>query len=296
MKKYFLPVLAFCLILIFFLSFLKGKSVSSEDFQFISDPLEISIRKNEGQFTLFKENGIWKGEAEGIIIPVEQNLVEDGLKNLKATQNLYSVSDFDEKKLFEYGLDFSSAFQVTLNNGSEKQSFVFGKNDFSTLNRFCLLEDGNSESQNRIWKFSSDGIEQFFHTEGRFWIDPYLIPRTLFESGSVPLEIDLVRITKNGKTLNLIPGQEVDYDGSHIDAVSRLQELRHGPIFTGKITGTPVADIHVQFNNSKNLNISVYRHSDTDFVLNYRTGDGAYGQWNYSVTASSWTMNQVTGF
>ena len=193
-----------------------------------------------------------------------------------------------EKSVF--GIDENLSYCVKiLNSDGSKNEFLFGNSDFSGLNRFVFFKEFNdSQLNNKILK-TDFNIDELFHTETRFWIDPYLIPKSFTLS---PFEIARIEVSCNSKTYNIFPGDKKNLDGTETEIISKLLDLRHGQVLNAKNKNESVISLKVELSGGDVFSVLIKPYSKTDYSVEYIT-DSKNDKYNYSVLISNWTFKTV---
>ena len=245
MKKFILPLAAFFLILFYALSFVDFSKQGEKKFSFSSSEIsEIEISRGKSSLTIFNSSGVFKGVSDYIIFPVETNIIENVLEKLSQKRTATEIYDSEKKEKSVFGIDENLSYCVKiLNSDGSKNEFLFGNSDFSGLNRFVFFKEFNdSQLDNKILK-TDFNIDELFHTETRFWIDPYLIPKSFTLS---PFEIARIEVSCNSKTYNIFPGDKKNLDGTETEIISKLLDLRHGQVLNAKNKNESVISLKVE--------------------------------------------------
>ena len=291
MKKFILPLAAFFLILFYALSFVDFSKQGEKKFSFSSSEIsEIEISRGKSSLTIFNSSGVFKGVSDYIIFPVETNIIEKVLEKLSQKRTATEIYDSEKKEKSVFGIDENLSYCVKiLNSDGSKNEFLFGNSDFSGLNRFVFFKEFNdSQLNNKILK-TDFNIDELFHTETRFWIDPYLIPKSFTQS---PFEIARIEVSCNSKTYNIFPGDKKNLDGTETEIISKLLDLRHGQVLNAKNKNESVISLKVELSGGDVFSVLIKPYSKTDYSVEYIT-DSKNDKYNYSVLISNWTFKTV---
>ena len=131
-------------------------------------------------------------------------------------------------------------------------------------------------NNNSIYKTSFDFAE-IIHTESRFWYDPYIIPRNLFNLSNY-YDIQKIYIEQNNKRQIYIPKKS--------EKDNKLLELRHGSICTYKERVAPIKTLSFYWEKSDILKMSFYK--EEDYIVNCESKN-----LNYSFHISEWTYQKI---
>lgn len=189
--------------------------------QYSENLLEIKIAAKNSAIILENKEGFWEGSAisnDGAYpvvhsFPADRKIIERTIEGLQKIIQIQKVSSV-KKNLSHFGLDDGSAVCILYSvKGGVTGSFTVGKTDFSQQARYILFPNYDG-----IFKTEFD-FKELLYTAARQWYDPYILPRSLFQSGS---EVLNARITKDGSKSVYTPK---DSEGDR-----RLLELRHGSL------------------------------------------------------------------
>lgn len=292
MKKIILPVLTLILLLFYIFSFVDFNSFRKNEFKLSnSEVTEFSIKKNDSKITFFNDNNVWKAEKDYIIFPVEKKLIDNILIKFNMLNKCIDEYQYDNSKN-SYGFIKTEEIELFVKKSDGFCNiFKIGKSDFSLINRYIYIyQYENKKYEDKIYKINFN-FEELLHTESRFWIDPYFIPKNIFDSKE--FDIQKIQYNYNSKKSLILPGKTVKINNSDVDIIQKLSDLRHGAILNSKNTKNPVLTMDIEFSDNNELEIIVKPYSETDYSVEYFIKNKNYGQFNHSVLISNWTFNTI---
>ena len=240
----------------------------------------IEFQNNQTGIKLFRENNIWKGtelieKEDSVIFPVDNKQIESFIEKLINNRKMYK--SVDEKSLNSVNQTQNSEdFYIFIEiSGNKPVKLKVSSTDFSQKNRYI-----KNLSDNKNSKIEWSDLDPFMHTEPRFWYDPYIIPRNIFEDDQ-NLQIDRVIQNINNKK-KVLTDSEADF--------SYLKELRHGSLYAKSTSNLRTAGSYrVEYSDGNYITLNFYRYSDEDIVIEYFLP----GKWNYKVFISQWTFERL---
>lgn len=291
MKKFILPALAFFLILFYALSFVDFSKQNEKKFSFSSKEIsEIEIVRGKSSLTIFDSSGVFKGVSDYIIFPVETKIIENVLEKFSSKRTATEIYDSEKNEKSVFGIDENLSYYIKiLNSDGTRNEFLFGNSDFSGLNRFVFFKEFNDKSLEKKILKTDFNIDEIFHTEIRFWIDPYLIPKSFTPSS---FEIERLEVSYNSKTYNIFPGKKKNLNGTETEIISKLSDLRHGQVLNAKNNNNCVISFKVELSGGEIFSVLIKPYSKTDYSVEYITGE-KNDDYNYSVLISNWTFETV---
>lgn len=291
MKKFILPALAFFLILFYALSFVDFSKQNEKKFSFSSKEIsEIEIVRGKSSLTIFDSSGVFKGVSDYIIFPVETKIIENVFEKFSSKRTATEIYDSEKNEKSVFGIDENLSYCIKiLNSDGTRNEFLFGNSDFSGLNRFVFFKEFNDKSLEKKILKTDFNIDEIFHTEIRFWIDPYLIPKSFTPS---PFEIERLEVSYNSKTYNIFPGKKKNLNGTETEIISKLSDLRHGQVLNAKNNNNCVISFKVELSGGEIFSVLIKPYSKTDYSVEYITGK-KNDDYNYSVLISNWTFETV---
>ena len=287
-KKIIAPVLIAFLTVLYILSFLlsfRGEKKYPEmetallNSQYKESLSEIQISSKNSAIILENKGDFWEGRAVSngdscsmdYIFPADTSIVERNVERLQKIIKIQKVSD-NKKRLSNFGLDDENAVRISysVKNGVTGD-FSVGKTDFSQRARYIVLQ--NYEG---IFKTDLD-FGELLYTAARQWYDPYIIPRSLFQSGD---EILHARIQKDSSRFVYTP--------KNSESDRRLLELRHGSLGTWQEREVEMT-IVFEMTSGELLTLD-FAHADDDVVVRTRL---ANLDFEYCYHISEWTYKNI---
>lgn len=289
MSKNVFSVLAGLMIFLYLMSFaieLKNNSVTFIKTAIINPSKaellkDFNIAQNGNSLKFRKENGIWFCVENDVEYPVEQNQVENFIKSLKNIIKMYKIVYNSDYNSLHFAIKSYFSFSYSFQDDTDANTEIFfGPCDFSNTKRIVKIPSLNSYFK------TEDVFGNFLSTDLNFWIDPYFIPKSLFQIGegkNTESEISrIIYVTENQS--------KVLEKNSDPEAMKKMLSLRHGKIFSGNHEELKkIGMIRVESDYAEKLDIHVLEDGKGDFVLNYKNDF-----FDYSVCVSEWTFSNLS--